>query len=336
MAAGEAVDVEEIAENITGWIKEDYVIVAPIDDSIKRNYTIYSLYSHVNPTESSFAYIPAPTVKRINAEAVMTTTLNVLKKVSGRSKHFPRLKNHGLIKKLVFGNDGGIECEDERDPEWTTRPYIIINHEHIVLSSLMPLSETGCLPVDLALHAGLGMAYCLAALHRADFISRYVTPHSFSYPVPLTLDLLSSRMILTDMSLCLEYPYKNGPRVNVPFTGSLRYSSIRTHQEREQGPADDYISLIFIICEMINGKLPWRSIYEKKLIMEKKMEYPTTEAFKRLPHELRRCYQDLIKLGIAWPSPETLVIDAIKLAIQRRDPNKNYELPRWLVMPSAN
>uniref|UniRef100_A0A914QNJ6 Protein kinase domain-containing protein n=1 Tax=Panagrolaimus davidi TaxID=227884 RepID=A0A914QNJ6_9BILA len=73
------------------------------------------------------------------------------------------------------------------------------------------------------------MAYALAALHMAGFIHRNVSPHLFSYPVQQTLDLLSSRMIITDFGLCTEYLYKNGPRVTVPFIGSLRYSSIQTH-----------------------------------------------------------------------------------------------------------
>jgi hypothetical protein len=52
-------------------------------------------------------------------------------------------------------------------------------------------------------------------------------------------------MIFTDFSLCTEYPYRNGPSVTVPFIGSLRYSSIRTHMEREQGPEDDYSTYLF-------------------------------------------------------------------------------------------
>uniref|UniRef100_A0A914Y6X6 Protein kinase domain-containing protein n=1 Tax=Panagrolaimus superbus TaxID=310955 RepID=A0A914Y6X6_9BILA len=263
----------------------------------------------------------------------MNNTLNVLKKVSGRSKHFPRLKHHGLIKKLVFGIDGF--SEEERDPEWTNRPFIIINHEHVLLSSMIAFSENGCLPVDLTLHAGLGMALCLAALHRAGFIHRYVTPHSFSYPVPLTLDLLSSRMIITDMSLCMEFPYKNGPRVTVPFVGCERYSSIRTHLEREQGPADDYISLIYVMSEMINGKLPWRSIYDRNLIRDTKTDYKDTQDFKRLPREIRKLYHDLILKKMSWIDPE-MVIGAFKACILRRDPNKGFELPKWLVMPSSN
>uniref|UniRef100_A0AC35GT02 Uncharacterized protein n=1 Tax=Panagrolaimus sp. PS1159 TaxID=55785 RepID=A0AC35GT02_9BILA len=217
-----------------------------------------------NPIETNFAYIPPPNTKRIYAEIVMNNTLNVLKKCSGRSKYFPRLKHYGLIKKLVFGVDGFNE--DERDPEWINRPFIITNHEHVVLSSMLAFSEN-------------------AALHMAGFIHRNVSPHSFSYPVPLTLDLLSSRMIITDLSLCPEYPYEKGSRVTVPFIENLRYSSIRTHMEREQ--------------------------------------------------KIRRIYRDLIKLNMSWIDPQ-MVVDAFNKAIERKDPNKMYELPKWLVMPSAN
>uniref|UniRef100_A0AC34R1F3 Uncharacterized protein n=2 Tax=Panagrolaimus sp. JU765 TaxID=591449 RepID=A0AC34R1F3_9BILA len=49
-------------------------------------------------------------------------------------------------------------------------------------------------------------------------------------------------MIITDLSLCHPYPTK--PRSYVPFLGCMRYSSLRAHMCREQGPSDDYISLI--------------------------------------------------------------------------------------------
>uniref|UniRef100_A0A914PSF8 Protein kinase domain-containing protein n=1 Tax=Panagrolaimus davidi TaxID=227884 RepID=A0A914PSF8_9BILA len=115
---------------------------------------------------------------------------------------------------------------DFKDFEWP--PYVMFeNNLCIYLNLLKKLLFN--LPIELILHVGLGMAYALAALHMAGFIHRNVSPHLFSYPVPLTLDLVSSRMIFTDFSLCTEYPYRNGPRVTVPFIGSLRYSSIRTH-----------------------------------------------------------------------------------------------------------
>uniref|UniRef100_A0A914P887 Uncharacterized protein n=1 Tax=Panagrolaimus davidi TaxID=227884 RepID=A0A914P887_9BILA len=96
----EGTEIEEKAENITGWFFENYTVIAPADDSIKRHYAVYSLYYMANPIETNFAYIPPPNTKRVYAEIVMNNTLNVLKKCSGRSKHFPRLKHHGLIKKV--------------------------------------------------------------------------------------------------------------------------------------------------------------------------------------------------------------------------------------------
>uniref|UniRef100_A0A7E4VXW8 Protein kinase domain-containing protein n=1 Tax=Panagrellus redivivus TaxID=6233 RepID=A0A7E4VXW8_PANRE len=329
---GDMAEIEETAEHVAGWFHQNYVIIGPTDDIIKRKYTVYSLYSFENPSEQAYAYVPQPTARRDHSELTMNATLRVLLKVNGRSRHFPRLKHHGLIKKLVFGWDGDLE--DERDPEWTSRPYIILHHEHVMLSTLLAFSEKGTLPVDLALHAGLGIAYCLAALHRAGFVHRLVSPHSFSYPVPLTLDLLSARMIITDMSLCHPYPTK--PRASVPFMGCLRYSSTRVHKQREQGPSDDYISLIYIIAEMISGKLPWRSVLEESQVHALKVEFWQSPEFKRLPKELRKLYKKLVEMASMTWIDASLVIDAFKEAIARRDPNKAYELPQWLVMPSAN
>lgn len=34
----------------------------------------------------------------------------------------------------------------------------------------------------------------------------------------------------------------------------MRYSSIRAHFGREQGPSDDIISLIYLVAELISGR----------------------------------------------------------------------------------
>ena len=52
------------------------------------------------------------------------------------------------------------------------------------------------------------MVRALAALHRAGFAHRLVQPHSFSYLTPPTLDLLTNRLLITDMSLC-EYDVRS-------------------------------------------------------------------------------------------------------------------------------
>lgn len=58
------------------------------------------------------------------------------------------------------------------------------------------------------MYIGIGINRALAALSRLGFAHRLVSPHSFSYVTPPTLDGLTNRMMITDLSLCLPYPKK--------------------------------------------------------------------------------------------------------------------------------
>ena len=106
----------------------------------------------------------------------------------------------------------------------------------------------------MALHVGIGMIHALAALHRAGFIHRLVTPYSFSIPAaPLTMDSLKT-LVLTDLSLAMPWPPTGQLRRSIPFVGTKRYSSLKVHQGFEQGPSDDIISVIYCVAEMMSAR----------------------------------------------------------------------------------
>lgn len=58
-----------------------------------------------------------------------------------------------------------------------------------------------------------------------------------------------------------------------------------------QGPSDDIISLIYMIAEMISGKLPWRSVFNEKRVCDMKCLFYRNVEFKRLPREIRSLYR---------------------------------------------
>uniref|UniRef100_A0A915A1F3 Protein kinase domain-containing protein n=1 Tax=Parascaris univalens TaxID=6257 RepID=A0A915A1F3_PARUN len=93
------------------------------------------------------------------------------------------------------------------------------------------------LPVELSLMIAIGCVRALAALHRAGFIHRFVSPFSFSFTNSPTVDNFLGKMLITDLSLVLPWPVR--PRRRVAFVGSLHYGSTRVHYGREQGPSDD-------------------------------------------------------------------------------------------------
>lgn len=72
----------------------------------------------------------------------------------------------------------------------------------------MPLFVLSLIPVELALRLGIGMVRALAALNKAGFNHRLVSPHSFSYFTPPNVESLINRLIITDLSLCIAWPRK--------------------------------------------------------------------------------------------------------------------------------
>lgn len=44
------------------------------------------------------------------------------------------------------------------------------------------------------------------------------------------------------------------PRMKATFVGTIRYSSVRAHELKEQTPADDIISVVYVVAELISGR----------------------------------------------------------------------------------
>jgi serine/threonine protein kinase len=78
-----------------------------------------------------------------------------------------------------------------------------------------------------------------------------------------------------------------------PFVGTIKYSSKRALTRHNQGPADDFISVIYIVAELISGKLPWRAIKNIDECAIMKQKFPQSIQYKRLPRELRVIYQSV-------------------------------------------
>lgn len=75
----------------------------------------------------------------------------------------------------------------------------------------------------------------------------------------------------------------------------MRYSALKVHQGREQGPSTDIQSVIFVVAEMISGRLPWRSVTTLRVVRELKEMFPDTHEFRRLPNEIRKLYRLVVQ-----------------------------------------
>uniref|UniRef100_A0A0M3I823 Protein kinase domain-containing protein n=2 Tax=Ascaris TaxID=6251 RepID=A0A0M3I823_ASCLU len=326
-------EIEETVENICGVIDNDkhaYFITGPEDDPVVREYSVHSIYDDKAPDTRTHLFMT-----RVDAQNHKNTalhrTVKVLQETKGRSVHFPKLLAFGKAYKVIFGENGDQQAE--RDPEWTGRPCIIVQYDATMIGSLLSASPTGTVPLEMSLLIGLGCVRALAALHRLGYIHRSVSPYSFSFVNPISYDSIEGRIQITDLSTVLPYPCK--PRPFVPFIGTLRYSSVRAHRGREQGPSDDIISLIYMIAELISGRLPWRSVFSEQRVCEMKCLFYANVEFKRLPKEIRHLYRRMYLTVSQTPLDYKYIIEQFQNAIQRRFPETKRELPMWATIPMA-
>ncbi|VDM50900.1 unnamed protein product [Toxocara canis] len=202
-----------------------------------------------------------------------------------------------------------------------------------MIGSLLSMSPTGTVPMEMSLLIGCGCVRALASLHRLGYIHRSVSPYSFSYANPLSYDILEARILITDLSSVLPYPCK--PRPFVPFIGTLRYSSVRAHRGHEQGPSDDIISVIYMVAELISGRLPWRSVFSQQRVCELKCQFHSAIEFKRLPKEIRHLYRTMYLTISQTPIDYKYIIEQFQKSIQRHFPDTKRELPDWATLPMA-
>lgn len=77
---------------------------------------------------------------------------------------------------MIFGENGDQDAE--RDPEWIGRPCAILEYNASLVGSLMSLSPTGTVPLDVALVVMMGCVRALASLHRLGYVHRQVSPYT--------------------------------------------------------------------------------------------------------------------------------------------------------------
>uniref|UniRef100_A0A1I7YWT0 Protein kinase domain-containing protein n=1 Tax=Steinernema glaseri TaxID=37863 RepID=A0A1I7YWT0_9BILA len=319
-------EIEEIPFNLCGVIDKRWVIVAPFDDPIEREFSLFHIFDKVCPNQSTYLLVPRADVTRNRSDCAVHRTIRVLEAVEGRSVHFPKLIMSGTISRLVFGHSGDQQLE--RDPEWPDRPVAIVKYEGNLLSTLISVSDYGGVPVEVALAVGIGCVRALAALHRAGFVHRLVSPFSFCYATPISELSLRNRMVIVDLSLAMQWPTK--PRVFVPFVGTMRYSSLRVHQGREAGPSDDIISVVYMVAELISGRLPWRSVFTMSKVRELKANFHTSNEFRRLPREIRSVYRSMMLTVGPSPVEHVEIVRQFEKALRRKDPDGSFKIPHYL------
>lgn len=113
---------------------------------------------------------------------------------------------------------------------------------------------------------------------------------------------------LIDFGLSRRYTDNNGvvkpPRSDLGFRGTVRYASVNAHHGeinflcfnfqstkttkitgKDLCRADDCISFLYSVIELLYGRLPWRHTNDKQLVFELKSQYTLHVLCSELPKE---------------------------------------------------
>ncbi|KAI6185533.1 Protein kinase domain-containing protein [Aphelenchoides besseyi] len=311
-------EVEERPYNLSGQFGKEgrWLVLAPLDSAIGReDIDCYEIMDTTRPEKRCYGIIASTYGHYKHNRLVVHKFIHLMQKMSERSKHFPQLLECGQLgdSGLVYGQDGAMI--EETKIEVVDRPFAIYSHSAIPLASLLSFSDQGFIPIPIALAAGQGMVRALAALHRAGFIHRGVSPHSFGHQLPASVANLQHFIVCLDFALCIPFPTK--PRRFLPFVGVPRYCSPRAESGRETGPSDDILSVIYVVAEFIAGRLPWRAIKTLPGIAEFKLHFSKSRVFAQMPREIR-----FLMLETQSPTPLEYrpIIDLFQGALNRYAP----------------
>ncbi|KAK0413481.1 hypothetical protein QR680_006831 [Steinernema hermaphroditum] len=167
---------------------------------------------------------------------------------------------------------------------------------------------------------------CILTLHSMGFVHRDVKPNVFTVSVFPN----ANRIILSCAGLAKEMPSSKHhwkPRDNIPFLGTVRYSSRRNHRGQEQVFTDDLESWVYMVCEWIDpAVITWAKEGDKeKALMAKEdllnADKGFKEALKRSP-DLPAEFVDIVhyvnSLSGEFIMPQkTFIVDIIR-KVQKR------------------
>ncbi|KAK0415169.1 hypothetical protein QR680_011803 [Steinernema hermaphroditum] len=113
------------------------------------------------------------------------------------------------------------------------------------------------------------------------------------------------------------------PRENVAFRGTMPFTSLSSHNKKEQCPKDDLESLVYTIVQMCNG-LPWiNEKNEDSVVAQKKKVREDSDTFFRVLHppSMRAILTYLDKIGYY----DLVDHDIVKNLILKAAENEKFE-----------
>ncbi|KAH7662584.1 Protein kinase domain containing protein, partial [Aphelenchoides avenae] len=127
--------------------------------------------------------------------------------------------------------------------------------------------------LSTAVRVSLVCLNALEDLHSIGYIHRDVKASNFTIGLPPN----QRKIHLLDFGFARSYLEWNQEgvlvhrraRTRAPFMGTDRYCSLNVHNRLEQSRRDDLFSFLFMIVELVEGRLPWRNCRTKHLVETK-------------------------------------------------------------------
>jgi serine/threonine protein kinase len=203
---------------------------------------------------------------------VLQQEATILKRMQ-RYRHVPRLYDYGEDQQLDL-------------------IYMVMEKQGENLLQLRKLWPHYAMPVELVLRIGVDALYALEGMHHCGYVNRDVKPSNFVVnmdPPPAIgkfgdrqqrlARALQPNVFMIDFGLARCYVSRSDGSVLdartsvVGFRGTPKYASIHSHLEQDLGRRDDMWSLLYMIIELLAGKLPWTHTRDRAEIARLKKKF---------------------------------------------------------------
>ncbi|KAA6382974.1 MAG: putative protein serine/threonine kinase [Streblomastix strix] len=165
---------------------------------------------------------------------------------------------------------------------------------------------------------GIQAIEALRDLHNAGFVHRDIKPENFLIG---NSQKTAGKIFLIDFGLSkrIVNQIKNVEKSqqHTSIRGTVRYASPNAHKHLELGKSDDLVSLLYILVELYDEKLPWATITDLDIIFSLKTEHLGGKLCQKMPNELQYFEDHIFSLNYGDEPDYQFLISLLETVAER-------------------